>query len=122
MNIKTVEELSAHYLRGGLVESYLIADFFKQCYNRDEKPLLYFWRDHTGNEVDCIFEKALTLMPIEIKAGYTINNDFFKGFSYLDNLEEFPQTNNLVVYAGKETQQWPHAQVLSWQKAGTIIK
>jgi uncharacterized protein len=122
LNIKNSQELSAHYLRGGLVESFIIADLFKQSYNLDRKPSLYFWRDIAGNEIDCIIEQALTLSPVEIKAGTTVNPDYFKQFAYLDKIEQFPADKRFVIYAGQENQRWPEAQVIGWQNAGTLIK
>ncbi len=121
LNIKTAEELSNHYLRGGLVESCIIADLFKQYYNHDQRPALYFWRDLTGNEVDCILEGALHITAVEIKAGKTVNSDFFKTFSYLKQLKEAPDVRNVVVYAGSQKQTWPEAQVLNWQSAGELV-
>lgn len=122
LNIKNAQELSEHYLRGSLVESFIVSDLFKQYYNLDQKPSLYFWRDLAGNEVDCIIEQALTLTPIEIKSGKTVNTDYFKQFEYLKKVAAFPTTKNIVVYAGSENQSWPQAQVLNWQNAGNIIK
>lgn len=122
LNIKNVQDLSAHYLRGGLVESFIISDLFKQSYNIDRKPSLYFWRDMTGNEIDCMVETALTVIPIEIKAGTTVSSDYFKQFVYLKKIEEFPADKKIVIYAGNENQSWPEAKVLSWQNSGTLIK
>jgi predicted AAA+ superfamily ATPase len=59
LNIKNSQELSRHYNWGGLVESFIISDLFKQYYNLNQKPVMYFWRDHLGNEVDVILEQAL---------------------------------------------------------------
>jgi len=103
------------------VESFIIADLFKQYYNIDQRPSLYFWRDHLGNEIDCLIEQALTISSVEIKAGKTINADYFKQFAYLKKVEDFPAAKNFVIYAGSENQSWPDAQVLSWQHAGNLI-
>lgn len=122
LNIKNVQDLSAHYLRGGLVESFIISDLFKQSYNMDRKPSLYFWRDLTGNEIDCMIETALSITPIEIKAGATVNPDYFKQFIYLKKVEGFPLNKKFVVYAGEENQTWPEAKVIRWQDSGTLIQ
>jgi uncharacterized protein len=122
LNIKNDQELSAHYLRGGLIESFVISDLFKQYYNLNTKPSLFFWRDHSGNEIDCIVEQALSLAPIEIKGGQTINNDYFRQFDYLKKIENFPASQNFVVYAGTENQSRHLADVVSWNHAGTLIK
>jgi predicted AAA+ superfamily ATPase len=122
LNIKNVQELSAHYLRGGLVESFIISDLFKQSYNMDVSPSLYFWRDLTGNEIDCIVETALKVIPIEIKAGSTVNSDYFKQFEYLKKVEGFPADEKFVIYAGQENQRRHETKVMSWQHTGTLLK
>ncbi len=122
LNIKNVQELSAHYLRGGMVESFIISDLFKQSYNIDRKPSLYFWRDLAGNEIDCMIETAHNITPIEIKAGTTVNADYFKQFVYLNKVEGFPADKKIVIYAGQEDQRWPEAKVVAWQNSGDLIK
>src|SRR5438445_4882469 len=47
LNIKSDQELADHYLRGGLIESFILADIRKQRYNLDQQPNMYFWRDYT---------------------------------------------------------------------------
>lgn len=121
LNIKSAQELSLHFAKGGLVESFIIADFYKQYYNIDQRPALYFWRDYAGNEVDCVVEKALTLYPVEIKAGKTISQDYFKQFSYWQETINGPIENNFVVYGGNQNAAWSNASVLSWQNSGILI-
>lgn len=122
LNIKSPQELALHFAKGGLVESYIVADFYKQYYNLDQRPSLYFWRDYEGNEVDCVIEKALALYPIEIKAGQTISKDYFKQFSYWQEVINGPIENNFVVYGGNQNATWSNAQVLAWHNAGDLIK
>jgi predicted AAA+ superfamily ATPase len=122
LNIKSPELLLQHYMRGNLVESLIVTDFFKQYYNLDQRPSVYFWRDHQGNEIDAIIEEALHVAPIEIKAGKTVASDYFKQFEYWKNITSATSINNFVVYAGEENQNWPEAKVISWKHAGTIVK
>lgn len=122
LNIKSSQELALHFAKGGLVESFIVADFYKQYYNLDQRPALYFWRDYEGNEVDCVVEKALTLYPIEIKAGQTINQDYFKQFSYWKEVINGPIENNFVIYGGNQNASWSNAQVLAWHNASDLIK
>ena len=122
LRIRKIDELKEHYLRGSLVESLIISDLYKQFYNLDQTPSLYFWRDHLGNEVDCIIEKALELVPIEIKAGKTISSDYFKQFEYLTNIKDFPAENNTLIYAGSENQKRKDATVLAWKNSGTLVR
>ena len=120
LNIRSSQELSLHYLRGGLVESYIISDLFKQYYNLDRWPSLYFWRDHQGNEIGCIAEESLYAALLEIKAGKTVIPEFFKQFSYWKSITTMA-TENYIIYGGSENRRWPEAQVLSWKSAELLI-
>jgi uncharacterized protein len=120
LGIESQEQLHTHYLRGGLFESMIIADLFKNAYNVGRTPRNYFWRDHTGHEIDCLVEHSGALYPIEIKAGRTISQDFFKTLSWWNDLTGFLPTNSYVIYAGKETQKRSYATVLPWNKTNLI--
>lgn len=120
LNIKSAKDLSDHYLRGGLVESFIISDLLKQQYNLDEQPSLYFWRDKTGHEIDCIIETAREPIAVEIKAGKTVAQDFFKGIKFWQETTQIKE-RRFVIYGGDTNQSWPHAEVLSWRSAGNLI-
>ena len=122
LQIRSEKELSTHYLRGNLVESMIIADLLKQQYNNEEQPSLYFWRDTAHHEIDCIIDKAGHTIPVEIKAGQTVVSDFFKELQYWEKTTENQQSPKYLVYGGTENQNWPHAQVISWKTAGSLIK
>lgn len=122
LKIRSVDELSHHYLRGGLIENFVIADLLKQQYNLEQKPSLYFWRDHTGNELDCIIDDSRYPVPVEIKAGKTVATDFFKELKTWEKITDTPQAPHYLIYGGDKNQGWPHAQVLSWKSAGHLIK
>lgn len=122
LNIKSAEELATHYLRGSLVETYIVSDLCKQFHNMDQKPTLYFWRDLTGNEIDCLIEHALHISPLEIKAGETVGREYFKQFAYLkDEVAAFPLGEKIVVYGGDKDHTVHDVQIISWRHAGTII-
>jgi predicted AAA+ superfamily ATPase len=73
--------LDFHHMKGALFENYVISELIKERFNKGKNNNLYFWRDHNGNEVDCIIDK-MKPTAIEIKSGQTITNDFFKGLNY----------------------------------------
>ncbi len=122
LNIRSAQELSDHYLCGGLIESLIISDLLKQQHNLDRKPNLYFWRDSTGNEIDCILDESTYPVPIEIKAGKTVVSDFFKAIVYWNTLIKNPQASTFLIYGGTENQNWPQAHVLSWDASGNLIQ
>ena len=122
LKIRSVEELSDHYLRGGLVESLVIGDLLKQQYNLEQQPSLYFWRDQAGHELDCVIDETQYPISVEIKAGKTVVTDFFKELIYWQNTTDTPQAPRYLIYGGPEDQNWPHAQVLSWKSMGNLIE
>lgn len=121
LKITKPEQITDHYLRGGLFESLVVSELVKSAYNAAKEPHIYFWRDSQGHEIDCLLEEGNKLIPIEIKSGYTITSDFFKGISYWSNLAETDPRNNFIIYAGNETQARAQGTVVSWQKITETI-
>ena len=81
---------------------------------------MYFYRDHTGGEVDLLIERGKKCVAVEIKSGATPLADFATG---LERFEALCQTSErwkgtpvekLVVYGGSETQRRSAATFLSW--------
>ena len=122
LDIDSAEQLSTHYLRGGLFESYVISEIIKTYYNVGRMPRCYFWRDKNGNEVDCLLEKGIALTPIEIKAGQTINSDYFKGLLYWNNLSNTLPKDNIVIYGGSQSQTRSNGYVFAWNDFTDHIK
>ena len=102
-----------HPLRGNLFENLVIMEALKYRYHRGERSNLYFWRDGKGNEVDLLVENGLDIVPVEIKSGATINNDYFKGLrTFAGKLSCQPKTCALV-YGGAEQQK--RSDVTIWR-------
>ena len=60
-----------------------------------------FWRDSGGHEVDCIIEEGGRPVPVEIKAGQTVNQDYFKGIRYwLDLAAAAKDHPAAIIYGG----------------------
>lgn len=121
LEIKSEKDLAQHYLRGGLFESMIISDLFKEYYNRGERPSIYFWRDKTGHEVDCMIDQGVRLIPIEIKSGETIGAGFFSGLEYWNKLVDGDVANTFLVYGGQENQNRERGNVVSWRNVDSIV-
>jgi predicted AAA+ superfamily ATPase len=121
LGITSPKEVSTHYLRGGLFESMILADFMKQLCNTGKEPRLYFWRDQHGHEVDCILEQCGTVVPIEIKSSQTILKDSFDGLGYWARLAGIHSADGAVVYAGEERQNRSQGRVVGWKECSTIL-
>ena len=93
----------------------------KYEYNRGERPRLYFWRDNHGHEIDCIIEKDQKLIPIEIKAGKTINTSFFDELKYWNEISDIKPKNNFLIYSGSENQKRSIGNVLGWQSLNKVF-
>jgi predicted AAA+ superfamily ATPase len=115
LGIESEQQLITHYLRGGLFESCILSEMQKYYFNRGYQPRIYFWRDKQGHEVDCLIEKATTLIPIEIKAGKTASSSYFDELRYLNKIVPSEPYNNVVIYAGDEDQQRTIGLLLGWR-------
>ncbi len=57
----------------------VVAGVLKRQFNRGLPGDLHFFRDATGNEVDLLLADGRQFHAIEIKAGATVNPDYFRG-------------------------------------------
>ncbi len=121
LSIQSPKELTSHYLRGNLFESMIISNLMKSRFNQGNSHNLYFWRDKTGLEVDCVFEKDQKLLPIEIKSGETINSDFFSNLNKWNELSGNTPEGSFVVYGGVETQKRSLGTILGWNHLSRLI-
>lgn len=120
LGIENSQQLSTHYAKGGLFENFIISELIKSRLNQGKDPNLYFWRDNHGHEVDVIFESAEKLVPIEIKSGKTINQDFLKGIKYFKDISQSREA--FVVYAGNNSQKRSDGtSILSWNESTSAL-
>ena len=122
LDIETPSQLSTHYLRGGIFESFVISELMKVHYNKGKKPSLYFWRDKGGHEVDCLIEQGTALTPVEIKSGKTVSANFFSGLTYWSNLANSSLEKGFLIYGGDESQVRSKGRVLDWKNLGKIFQ
>ncbi len=98
LGIEEPEQLMTHYARGALFENYVIADLCKQYYNIAKNPRISFWRDSHGHEVDCVIEKGGNVLPIEIKASMTFNENLYTNVLKWQTLSGL--TQGILIYGG----------------------
>ncbi|MDD3711411.1 MAG: ATP-binding protein [Patescibacteria group bacterium] len=114
LGISNKEDLNRHYLKGGIFESFVISNFFKNRYNQGLEPNIYYWRDKTGNEVDVIIESGKGAVPIEIKSGQTIGSDYFNGLRYYNKISKEDNNKFFVVYSGEKKQERSYGTIIPW--------
>ncbi len=114
LGIHKPEQLATHPLRGAIFETWVVSELRKNHLNQGKRPAFYFWRDSNGNEVDLIIETAEGLMPIEIKAGQTLNRDFFSGLKRWLPMAGTLAHEPTVIYGGSDNTEHNGIQVKSW--------
>ncbi len=98
LGLEDESQLMLHPFRGNLFENLVVVDFLKRRYNKGQSNNLFFWRDNTGNEIDLLIEKGIQRIPVEIKSGKTITNDFFKGIRFWNKLTQ--SEGGYLIYDG----------------------
>jgi predicted AAA+ superfamily ATPase len=111
LGIETPEQLATHPLRGPLFENWVITELLKGRFNRRLRSNLFFWRNHTGLEVDVLVEQAGKLMPIEIRSGASVGDDWLAGLEKWQVLAGTDSTRPTLVYGGD----------VAWRKAGVDL-
>ncbi len=120
--IKDSRQLNTHPLKGALFESFIISEFLKYQYNRGKESNLYYWRDKTGHEIDCILEESLDLIPIEIKSGRTITTDYFKNLKYWCGLADIDMKKTYIVYGGLKNQKRSMGNVIGFNDCIKVMR
>ncbi|MFH1564471.1 MAG: ATP-binding protein [bacterium] len=114
LGIEDKDKFDINPFKGGLFESFVISEIMKKEYNKGRTPNIYFWRDKTGHEIDCLYENKRKKYAIEIKSAKTINSDFFDNLNYLQKISKNNFTNSVLIYGGNEKQNRNDATVLGW--------
>jgi len=112
LNIESAQQVTTHYLKGGLFESLILSELAKSFYNKGRHPKLTFWRDQVGHEIDCLIEQGNSTTPVEIKSGKTLSQDFFKELVYW---EKTHHSKGYLIYGGEEEQKRTQATVIGWK-------
>ncbi len=122
LGIENKQQLTNHYLKGNLFETFIVSELIKYRYNRGLESIYYFWRDKTGHEIDCLIEKANELIPVEIKSGKTPSREYFKNLNYWNKLSGTNPNNSYVIYGGEKPQKRSTGNLLSWKNIKQLIK
>jgi predicted AAA+ superfamily ATPase len=102
LEMRTPDHIATHPMRGALFESFVAAELMKQACHAGRRPNLYYFRDNHGLEIDLLMDFGDRIVPIEVKIGQTVNQEFFR------SLDEYGKLNQkawpgILVYGGKES-------------------
>ena len=121
LGISDTEQLVLHPLYGSLFENLVVSELKKLCNNRAKGEEIYFWRDNTGHETDVLIRQGTRLIPVEIKSGKTIINEFFKGINYWKKLSG--SDNGSVIYPGNQDRLYSEGiKVISWFRLNNVFE
>jgi len=121
LNVENKNQILSHFAIGRLFETLMISEIIKFRFNKGLPSNLYYWRDKTGHEIDCIYEKSDKLYPIEMKAGKTISNDMFKNLHYWLNLANKDTSDGYLLYGGDQTQKQKSGHVIGWHNIHNFL-
>jgi len=82
LRIAGPQDARLHYLYGSLFENLVISDIAKMYTHHGKVPPIYFWRESSGEEIDCLIEKSYDVLhAIEIKGGETFSGEYLKNIN-----------------------------------------
>ncbi|HPN32673.1 MAG TPA: ATP-binding protein [bacterium] len=122
LGLKTIEHLKTHYLYGELFENFVINELTKYYLHSGFNSELFFLKDKTGHEIDCVIDSPNSFIAIEIKSGSTVSDAYFKNLKYYSELNDGKTKNNFVVYSGIENQSRQHGKIINWKNLPNIFK
>ena len=113
LGIRSVDQLETHYLRGSIIETFLISEFIKASYNKNIPANFYFWRNNHQKEIDLIIDNG-DLHAFEMKSSKTIRREYFKTLKFWNELTGTPTSRSFLVYGGEEDDCYSNMHILSW--------
>lgn len=114
LGVQEPGQLATHPLKGPLFETWVVAELLKRRFNRGLPSNLFFWRDRSGREVDVVMDQGRRLAPVEIKAGRTVNPDFFGGLGAWSAMAGPRSGKPRLIYGGDASQSRTETEVISW--------
>jgi len=122
LNIRDVNSLLFHPLRGNLFENLIVSETLKSFFNRGLREDLYFYREASGTEVDLMVGLgAGRYRLVEIKAGETVDASFFKNLERVANTLPTSVHSSSLVYGGSESYVRNGIEVVSWRELGVRV-
>ncbi len=121
LGIDTQNHLKQHYIYGNLFENMVLNEMIKTRFNSAKRNNMFFWRDKTGHEIDCLVENPISINAIEIKSSQTISPRFFDGLNYWKTINKNENRNSFyVVYGGEKTLVRNGIKIIPWYEIGGL--
>jgi len=115
VGIESPAHLAIRPERPALFETMVVNEFLKRRWNAGLPSHLHFWRDNVGTEIDLVMEQDTRLLPVEVKSGSTVNDEFFSGLRKWIKYAGKRAGAPMLVYGGDETYERSGIRVMSWR-------
>ena len=113
LNIRDKTQLNTHYIKGNIFENFILLELLKYRFNKGLPSNIYFWRDNSRNEIDCLIDGTIP-EGIEIKSGKTFTKDSIKQVQFWKRLTGYDSNTFHVVYGGDDSFKFL-THVYSWR-------
>lgn len=120
LGIERAGQLSTHPLRGALFENLVVSELLKGRLHRGKNSNLFFWRDNLGLEIDVLADSQGRLAPLEVKAGSTVAEDWFRGLDRWTALAGKAASAPRLIYGGEESWQRRGVDIVPWRRLPAI--
>ena len=121
LGIETVGQVMRDPLLGGIFENMVVMDFVKERLNKGLDPNFFYFRDNNQNEVDLIIKKHEKLIPVEIKAAMTFNENLLKGIRYFQRTSN-QENQGYLIYSGNFEFENELAGIVNFMNISTLMK
>ena len=115
LNLRSASQLERDPLWGHLFENFVVIEALKERWHHGNTGPLYHYRDAVGHEIDLLWPQGAGVHAIEVKAGATVNGDYFKGLKYFRAVHSEHLLSGRVVFGGDESQMRSDFAALSWR-------
>lgn len=102
IGVNSWDDLENQGNAGPMVETWVASELIKLLPLLSPQFELYFWRTHTGHEVDFLIGKARKWIAIEVKWGHRINESEIKNLDRLAKDLKESLLFSLILYPGDE--------------------
>lgn len=120
LGVQNPGQLVTHPQKGALFETWVVSELLKARFNRALGSNLFFWQDRGGHEVDILVEQGATLIPVEVKSGQTVVQDFFANLESWSKIAGEAGGPPWLVYGGDRRQSRTNVEVLPWREIGDL--
>lgn len=88
-------------MNGAILENYVVNEIIKTYQNSCDEPLIYYYRDTNGYEIDLCIIYDNEIHPIEIKKSSNPEKKMIRSFHLLDNLNIKRGDGAIICFADK---------------------